>query len=155
MHSLGGVWHPFPLPRKRPQRIGIGWKCKLIAQFCMASSKKKVRPIQFFNSLGAIGRVEKNGQANFKKVFFCFKQISKCDTYCYMHFSKYSFQNQLQSQKIYGLFYIFISQTGQNNYSLDNQIVYNDHSRVLKRKMTRLYSEYISSKYMIPYLGRR
>ena len=91
--------------RKRPQRIGIGLKCMFIPQFFMTSSKKK-KQTDNFNSLG----VREGEQKCLKKgqTFFCFKQISKCDTSFYMHFSR-AFKNivldlQLQSQKFYGFF---------------------------------------------------
>ena len=80
----------------------------------MASSKKKTQ-IDNFNSLGA-RKDGKNSKKGSKKLnFFCFKQISKCDTCFYMHFSR-SFQNivfnlYLQSQKNLG-YIIFFSQTG-------------------------------------------
>ena len=58
--------------------------------------EKKIRSITFI--VWVLGRVEKNAKKKVKKcknIFFCLKQISKCDTCFYTHFSrafqKYSF----------------------------------------------------------------
>ena len=88
MFSLGGRLRLAPPPRKRPYRIGIGLKCTYIAQFAKACSLKKIRPIILI--VWVLGRIEKKrqkkGQKNEKQV--CFKQILKCDTCFYIHFSR-------------------------------------------------------------------
>ena len=92
MYRLGGGVPRPPSFRKMPYKIGIGLKCMFIAKFFKASSLKKIRWITFL--VWVLGRVEKNVE-KCKKYFFCLKQLLKCDTCFYIHFSrafqKYSF----------------------------------------------------------------
>ena len=63
------------------------------ALFFKASSLKKIRSITFI--VWVLGRVEKmplKGKKNVTTIYFCLKQISKCDTGFYIHFSR-AFQN--------------------------------------------------------------
>ena len=76
--------------------------------------EKKIRPITFI--VWVLGRVEKNAKKrlkNVKNIFFCLKQISKCDTCFYIHFSrafkKYSFRSvALVIKKLWAILDFFL-----------------------------------------------
>ena len=105
---------PRPPPRKRPKRIGIGLKCMFIAQFYKTSLLKKIRPITLI--VWALGWVEKMPKKRLqkckRKIGFSFKQISKCNTCIFIHFSrafqKYNFYIcSFSHKKVMGYFRFF------------------------------------------------
>ena len=65
-----------------------------IAQFFKASSLKKKldRSLLQLGCQGGLKKCLKKSKKNVKNIFFCLKQISKCDTCFYTHFSYELFQ---------------------------------------------------------------
>ena len=69
----------------------------LKAQFFRPAHKKKIRPIILIVWVLLLGRIEKKFNKNVKKCkknLLTLKQISKCETLFYIHFSR-AFQNYI------------------------------------------------------------
>ena len=77
-----------PTPRKKALEDRYGVEMHVHSKIFHGQLKEKIRPI--------ILKMSKIGSKKIKNIF-CFKQISKCDTCFYMHFSRAFQKNSYRS----------------------------------------------------------